>query len=775
MRLAAVVVYVREMRRVLCEPSLRIPRYCALTFGLLVCHVLVGCSEVDSVAAIREQQAAGDYEATIEPLRALLAKRPDDAELNFLYGRALAFTKPNLAMWALREAMKDPEWLVPAGTQLALVALSATDFNEVIEITEDILEREPENVRVLLMQANAYAHSRQNPELALTVARRILEIDPTASEAYEPLILGLLGLDRFEEARAELKEAGRLLDELGMDESVRAWHCSTTAAFAQESGDLEQARETWIACLAEHPTDLDVVSSAVGFYDAHAEPDRSIEILQAALERAPGTQFFRIMLAQRLHAAGDTAAAEAVLLEATRSENPQLAATGWVDLGQFRRAIREYGAAADALEQALEGMGKMGTASPQLQFEFADALVLADRIDRAAEVAEEISVPAHRELIRARVAQKRGDPSGALKAFDEAHRLWPDNPWARYYAALAAEELGDFKRAIEEFRNAVRIEPGATDARTRGAALLLAQGNLNNALIMLHIGRETAPLEIEGQLLAMRLAGLRGDTAAVADNFALIETSHPEWAGQALAEAAEGLAELASPVLAVDMLVTAPGVDFADPRYVAALRALVRFSLEAGETAEMRAALQEIFAAHPDSSVFQALRGLYLELSGAPAEAVNAAYTRALELGPQNAWAMAGLGRMASLDDPEAAFGFFDRAAAADSSDPESKLGAARALIAGGKPDQAAERLDALLLAHPLEAEAAAERARLDLERGATTPQTLERARRAVLFGGGADALELLSRVYAERGEPLLAAQAAEEALAVRAAGASDG
>ncbi|MBW2716131.1 MAG: hypothetical protein JRD03_08645, partial [Deltaproteobacteria bacterium] len=86
--------------------------------GLLVCLALAGCSEVDSVSAIREQQAAGDHEATIEPLRALLAKRPDDAELNFLYGRALAFTKPNLAMWALREAMKDPEWLVPAGTQL---------------------------------------------------------------------------------------------------------------------------------------------------------------------------------------------------------------------------------------------------------------------------------------------------------------------------------------------------------------------------------------------------------------------------------------------------------------------------------------------------------------------------------------------------------------------------------------------------------------------------------------------------------------------------------
>jgi hypothetical protein len=87
--------------------------------------------------------------------------------------------------------------------------------------------------------------------------------------------------------------------------------------------------------------------------------------------------------------------------------------------------------------------------------------------------------------------------------------------------------------------------------------------------------------------------------------------------------------------------------------------------------------------------------------------------------------------------------------------DAEAKLGAARALLASGKPEQAAERLDALLLVHPLEARAAAERARLDLERGIATDQTLERARRAVRFGGGEEARELLDRVTALRGEPI--------------------
>jgi tetratricopeptide (TPR) repeat protein len=252
---------------------------------------------------------------------------------------------------------------------------------------------------------------------------------------------------------------------------------------------------------------------------------------------------------------------------------------------------------------------------------------------------------------------------------------------------------------------------------------------------------------------------------AVRDSLAEIEQRYPAWAGRALAEAAEGVAERAGASVALGVLATAPGVDFDEPRYAPALRALVRFSHEAGETAATRAALQTTLAAHPDSSAFQEIRGLDLELSGAPAEAVRVAYARAVELEPRNAWALAGLGRLALGDDPETALVFFDRAADADPLDPEPKLLAARALAASEKPSEAGERLDALLLEHPFEAEAAAERARLDVERGIATPRTLERARRAARFGGGAAAFERLSSVYAARGEPELAERAAQRAL----------
>src|SRR5262245_64817995 len=73
---------------------------------------------VDSHSFPTRRSSDLDLAGSIEPLRALLVLRPDDAEANFLYGRALALTEqPGLATWSLRKAMQDPQWLVPAGTQ----------------------------------------------------------------------------------------------------------------------------------------------------------------------------------------------------------------------------------------------------------------------------------------------------------------------------------------------------------------------------------------------------------------------------------------------------------------------------------------------------------------------------------------------------------------------------------------------------------------------------------------------------------------------------------
>jgi len=208
----AVTGYTRRVRPAIHPTPLRAFCRRPLAAALLGCLALCGCQEVDSseLIRIRGQQATGDYTGSIEPLLELLKTQPDDAETNYLYGRALAMTQqPSLATWSLRKAMQDPEWLLPAGRELAFAALTTSDFNEVVEATGRILEREPEDVPALLMRAQAHAYWRKEPEKALEDANRVLEISPDTLEAFEPRILALLALGRQEEASEALAEAGR--------------------------------------------------------------------------------------------------------------------------------------------------------------------------------------------------------------------------------------------------------------------------------------------------------------------------------------------------------------------------------------------------------------------------------------------------------------------------------------------------------------------------------------------------------------------------------------
>jgi tetratricopeptide (TPR) repeat protein len=739
---------------------------CAFASALFATAALIGCTKRDSLHYIRERQDRGEFEATIEPLRDLLRERPDSPEVNFLYGHALVATnRQSLATWALRKAMEDPDWTVRAGLELASAALAGADFNEAVAAAERVLDREPDNVEALLVRANAHAYWRKDPARALADAARVLELDPDSLDAMKPRILALLALQKTDEAREAIADLGRRIDERDAPEATRSWYCVTQATFADESRDAERAGKLWPDCLAKYPTVPDVVFSAVKFYDGRGDANRATEVLRTALAGDPKSQTFRSALAERLRVDGNIAEGDALLSEVTSAEDPSVAAVAWIELGRFRRNAMDPAGAAEAMTHAYDLMQKSGLVSPQLPFEYAEVLMLSRQFDRALEIAAHLTVPAHQHLIRARVEQERGNPKAALAEFDETFRLWPDNPWARYYAARAAENAGDFDRALEEYRTSIRIDGGLTDARTRAAALLLAEGKPRMASQMLR-QPSSQPLDPAGELLVLRIEGY-GSPAQIKKAQAQLDRSDLSAYAAAIVELARGASEAQrEPKAGLVVLRATSKLNFSDPRAAAALRELVRLSHRAGERAsppELRSAL----AKHPDLAAFQEIRGLDLELSG-DLDGARDAYARAIELEPDEAHALAGMGRVLRARDPGQALAYFDRAEAADPQDPEPKLLAAQALAASGKTDEAARRFDAVLAEHPLEGDAASLRAQLDLDRGVASEETLERARRAVRLGGGAEALDLLSRLHAQRGESEEAKRVADRAQALR-------
>ncbi len=721
-------------------------------------------------------QQRGDLYGSLEPLRELIAERPGDPEVHFLYGRALTLAgHVSQGAWSLEKAMEDPQWRVPAATQLAHGALRSGNHPAAIAAAARILESEPDNLAALLIRAEARARSRQDLEQALADVDRALELAPDRVDAQKPRILALLALDRIDEVEAALDELGKQLEKTETGRDLAGWHCATNAVFREEKavyGDgkpsSKSAEELWPVCLERFPGDPDVVTHAVEFYDARAEHDRSLAILRRALEKNPTASGYRSALATRLREAGLAAEAEALLREAAESEDPYTALAAGLELAEHHQSLGAFSASVEAANRAIERARAVGPVSPQLLFEQADALVLAGELDRALAVADEMSLGAHRALVRARVAQERRQLSEALRHYDEAFRLWPNNGDARFMAALAAEANGELDRAIEQYRYAIRITPRDVEARTRLARLHLAEGQPALALEILQT--QNLPLDREGELLSLRLWSQLGETQRVAVALARMKEADSPQMARALASVAEGLRARGEPEAGVRVLREEKRIRLGNPVAAPALRALVRLSHESAQLDKALVTVRAALADHADASTAHEILGLALELGGAPGDQVRAAYTRALELDPGNAQALGGLARVTLQSDPSEAFALFDRATAADPSDVEAKRGAARALVAAGRSAEAAERLTGLLALHPLEGRAALQLAELQVERGLVSADTLTLARRAARLGEGPAAWDLLSRIHAERGDTEKSAEAAERARELREA-----
>jgi len=739
-----------------------------------ICVVIAGCEKGDPLEEIRKQQDAGAYAATIEPLRDLLAERPGEAEIQFLYGRALNYSgQAGLADWSLRAAMADPEFFMEAGLQLAFSAASSGNYDIAIETTTRLLEVEPENVAALMLRSTAYSKSRQKEEEAFEDAERILELDPENLEILKTKANALLAANRMDEIGEFLDDIERRVGEGTMPPGVPAWHCATVATYAGLEEDVSIAENHWNQCLETYPTDSDVVLGGVDYFDFREMPDRSTEILRTAGQADPDSRQYRTMLAYRLVEMGHAEEAEALLLEATKTEDIRIGATAWHDLAGHYRSIANYGAAAEATGKALALLRQLGDLAPQPLFEYADALILAGEFSQAISVADTMTVSAHAELIRARAAQEQDQPQKALEHFAEAFRLWPDNPWGRYYAARAAEAIGDFRQAVDAYRYSVRLDASATDARAQLARMRLAEGHIKQALADLRMNEMRHPLDHESKILLLRLQARAGMMDPVNITLSQIREVDPEHLAEAVASATRGVQGRLGPEAAVEVLRNS-STEWTDPGNSELLRFLVIASHESDESEGIQllnAAKQNVrdaLDANPDDAALNEIQGLCLELGGAPASEVGPHYQRARQLDPQSALAFEGLGRVDRPRDPDRALTNFRRATELDSSNPSPGLEAASLLIQLGRSSEAEEQLEALMKRHPYDAGVAAKIVELHLARDLTNSRTFDLARRASRFGGGAEAFDMLSRVYALRDQPEESKRAAENAQAIR-------
>ena len=570
-----------------------------LALGIAVSVLACGLDPEARLEEIRSQQELGEFAATVAPLGELLEASPDDPELNHLYGVALlAAQRPELAIWPLRKAAQEPDRAIEDGLLLSQALLRGGGAADAVQQLLRVRELAPDRVDVIRLLLDARMAAKQNEE-ALEAAALLLALEPDDPGALVGRLAALLALERADEAEQALAAFGEAVEDLP-DESP--WHprfCVGTATFAKEKGEVEAAEAAWELCLARFPGEEIVVSSAIEFFAERSNHARVLEIQRIAHAAKPTHLPFLKALANHLAAAGKTEDAEQ-LLRAAASRDGGKDPNTWVLLAQYHERRDETAKARDALAQ---GMRLMGEAPATLVAAYVDLLIRAGDYDEAEELIPQFEPsPVMQNMLRGRLLLARGYPAEALEVLEEAIRLWPDHSVAHWLAGTAAEQLGDFDRAVQEYGEALRNDRENRDAVLGLLRLLEALGLDQEALATLSRYQLKNPNDPEILAQTIRFAHRAGAPQMVEQAVQKLGAL-PGNRSVAVAELAAIRAAPGGPAAGAEAI-RAARLDLTHPRSGPALGPLVEYLVAAGRSGEALEATQAALASHPEEALF---------------------------------------------------------------------------------------------------------------------------------------------------------------------------
>ncbi|MEE8508364.1 MAG: tetratricopeptide repeat protein, partial [Myxococcota bacterium] len=533
------------------------------------------------MSEVRALQDVGQFTESIDELREILAISPNLPEANYRLGVALRQTgEPSRAVWALQKASESPDYAIVAGLMLASVHSRIQNHEEAIRAANSVLEIDPERMVALLIRAQAHVGAMQLEE-AWEDTKRLVELYPDEYRvrALEATVLSDLGrLDEAEVAAYRLKEMSAAT---GDPELAHRGCLAPAYLIEQKRKDLEKAEELFEDCLEKFPTDSFVVGQAMKFFDRIGKRERSTQLIRESVEAAPEALSLRLNLANRLSADGDLEAAEEILVEAVDSFG---SAAAWNLLAGFYRKTQNPEKALEALEKVIE---LSGGGNDMLRFTQADILIDIGELDRANEVADSLNEPTYARLIHGRIQLERGDAKSALEAFDAGIRHWPNNAGARYLAGLAARELGDFDRAVSEFREAIRADQAATEAPLVLASIHFARGEYALAINFAntYLKSPTRPQKEFAYILGARALTKKGDYARARKAVEVLETVAEKPQTAVIQRAAIDQAEFGDKAALVT--IEKSGLDLVDPENSDLLKIWSEYSIQSGRDASV--------------------------------------------------------------------------------------------------------------------------------------------------------------------------------------------
>ena len=732
----------------------------AVALALAGVGTSTGCGgDVQSrMAEVRALQDVGQFTASIDELREILVIAPDLPEASYRLGVALVQTgERSRAIWSLQKASESAEYSIPAGSLLATVHLANRDFDEALRVIDRVLEIDPERIAALQLRAKANIGAK-NFKAALIDAEHLVELYPDDYASSALLATALVDAGKFEEAEAAHDRLKTLAANSG-DLDLEARGCLAPAVFAQDQlQDYDKATRYYEDCLTKFPNKGFVITQTTEFFDQIGRPDRSTEIFRTAIEESPENLGLRAGLATRLQTRGELEEAEAVLVEAAETFG---SAQAWNALASFYRTTDQTQKALDSIDKVIEISGTRDI----LRFQKADLLVDMGELDRAEALAAELAEPTYATLIRGRILRARGDPKGALEAFDKGIRSWPNNAAARYLAGVAARDIGDFDRAVSELREAIRVDKTATDASIVLARLYYDRGEYPKALTFANSfikNRASSDQNYVALTIASRSLVAQKNFNQARKSVSLIQEM-PGREREAAIESAYIDRHQHGPAAAIASLEKS-GVDPNTADNEEVLRLLADGFLALGRLDEALARIDSGLAHRPEAASLYELRATVLARMDRRQDAKDA-FDQAIALDPEYAAAYGGLATLRAIEgDTDKAIELFDRAAELDPGNVDYLYSASQLNMALGNLEESERRLRSIVRQSVSHAGSRNDLAWLLTEKREELDFALDLAEEARRLAPTSNNLDTLGWVHLQRGEAESAVMVLERA-----------
>jgi tetratricopeptide (TPR) repeat protein len=714
-------------------------------------------------------QRQGRVAETTQPLREMVASEPQDGESNYLLGKALAASDHKMdAVDPLIRAVRAGVHVDEAGLQAALLLLGAGQNERALEVTQLMLAANPRNMVAWSIQGRAHLGLHDDAAAAAD-GERVMEIDPTGT--FGPMIRGqaLEHLGRLDEADQAFQELARRARSVNNTwDQARA--CSARVRIAEARRDHQGADALLETCQRDFGTNEFVVRAAADLWSERGDRARALDLLRDALAKNPTSEALQAALIQQLVREGQLDEADRARVEAAEKLHDPLL---WVAVVQGRRQQGDRRGALAAAERGLTAYPD----DPLLKALRAKLLLETGDVRGAERDVSELPPP-YRDLVGGEIALATGDARKALELAERAVTRAPASLWAHALLGHAAEDNGDFDRALREYQSAVRLAeidyqpvPVDSDAALAAARLTLALGQAQEASgwadRAARLRPQDRPRALELQAEAETMLGRPDRANAAADALAAL----PGQRLRGLLAKAHAARQIDGPAAAIGVLEKS-GLDFTEPANAPALRALVeaQSAVEGAEAAV--ATVRRSLARRPESPVFQALLGSTLLRANQPEQA-GRELERALAAAPGLPDALVGVAALEEARGHRArAIELYDQAAAADPDDGTAAAAAAHLVLAAGDPAAAEKRLRKLVTRYPEQAGAAAELATLLADRNTELELALAFARRAVAQERTPETLDALGWVLYHRSDAAEAARVLGEASQLAPEGA---